>query len=84
MYLDDTQITEGKALVRKIYESSADKEKLSLIAGTSLGNLAMYYSKTKTTKKLCPYIVKPLFFYPIITRHTFETRPTILQTQSRQ
>ena len=70
MYLDDTQITEGKALVQKIYESSANKANLRTIAGTSLSNLAQYYSMiTKTTKKLCPCVGKPLFFSPIITRH---------------
>ena len=64
MYLDDTQITEGKALVRKIYESSADKEKLSLVAGTSLGNLAMYYSNNKNYEKAVSLWREALVFQP--------------------
>ena len=64
MYLDDTQITEGKALVRKIYESSANKGKLHLIAGTCLGNLAKYYSDNKNYEKAVSMCREALVFQP--------------------
>ena len=64
MYLDDTQITEGKALVRKIYESSANKGKLHLIAGTGLRNLAGYYSNNKNYEKAVSLCREALVFQP--------------------
>ena len=64
MYLDDTQIAEGKALVRKIYESSANKGKLHLIAGTCLSNLARYYSNNKNYEKAVSLWREALVFQP--------------------
>ena len=64
MYLDDTQIAEGKALVRKIYESSAKKGKLHLIAGTCLSNLARYYSNNKNYEKAVSLWREALVFQP--------------------
>ncbi len=64
MYLDDTQITEGKALVRKTYESSANKAKLRALAGTSLGNLAKYYSHNKDYEKAVTMCREALVFQP--------------------
>ncbi len=64
MYLDDTQITEGKALVRKTCESSANKGKLHLIAGTCLGNLARYYSNNKNYEKAVSMCREALVFQP--------------------
>ena len=64
MYLDDTQITEGKALVRKIYASSANKVKLREIAGTCLSNLAGYYSKNKNYEKALSLYREALIFLP--------------------
>ena len=64
MYLDDTQITEGKALVRKIYESSANKAELRSIAGTCLGNLAGYYSNKKNYEKALSIYREALVFLP--------------------
>ena len=56
MYLDDTQITEGKALVRKIYESSSNKGKLHLIAGTCLGNLTQVLCNQQRLRKSCVHV----------------------------
>ena len=64
MYLDDTQITKGKAFVRKIYESSEDKEKLSLVAGTSLSNLAGHYWDNKNYEKAASMCREALVFQP--------------------
>ena len=64
MYLDDTQITEGKALVRKIYDSSANKGKLHLIIGTCLSNLAKYYSNNKNYEKAVSMCREALVFQP--------------------
>ena len=64
MYLDDTQITEGKALVRKIYDSSANKTRLRELAGTCLSNLAGYYSKNKNYEKALSLYREALIFLP--------------------
>ena len=64
MYLDDTQITEGKVLVRKTYESSANKTRLRALAGTSLGNLAKYYSDNKDYEKAVTMCRETLVFQP--------------------
>ena len=64
MYLDDNQITEGKALVRKVYESSANKEKLRALAGTCLNNLAGYYSNNKDYEKALSLCREALVFLP--------------------
>ena len=64
MYLDDTQITEGKALVRKIYESSANKANLRALAGTCLSNLAQYYSNNKDYEKAVSMCREALVFQP--------------------
>ncbi len=64
MYLDDTQITEGKALVRKIYESSANKTELISIAGSSLINLALYYLANKDYEKALSMCREALAFQP--------------------
>ena len=64
MYLDDTQITEGKALVQKIYESSSNKAKLRSIAGTSLNNLAQYYHDNKNYEKALSLCREALIFLP--------------------
>ena len=64
MYLDDTQITEGKALVRKIYDSSANKTRLRELAGTCLSNLAWYYSKNKNYEKALSLYREALVFLP--------------------
>ena len=75
MYLDDTQITEGKALVRKIYESSANKEKLCLIAGTCLGNLAQYYATNKDYEKAVSMCQEALVFQPNLYKAHFMLVP---------
>ena len=64
MYLDDTQITEGKALVQKIYESSANKANLRALAGTCLSNLAQYYSNNKDYEKAVSMCREALVFQP--------------------
>ncbi len=64
MYLDDTQITQGKALVRKIYDSSSNKEKLRALASTCLGNLAQYYSDNKNYEKAVSICREALVFQP--------------------
>ena len=64
MYLDDTRITEGKALVRKIYDSSTNKGKLHLIASTCLSNLARYYSNNKNYEKAVFMWQEALVFQP--------------------
>ncbi len=64
MYLDDTQITEGKALVRKIYESTENKLRLHKIAGTCLNNLAGYYSNNKNYEKALSLYREALVFLP--------------------
>ena len=66
MYLDDTHITEGKALVRKIYESSSNKNKahLSSIAGPSLNNLALHYYDNKDYEKALSIYREALVFRP--------------------
>lgn len=64
MYLDDTQFTEGKALVRKIYESSANKSQLRSLAGSSLNNLARYYSNNKNYEKAVSLYREALVFQP--------------------
>ena len=64
MYMDDTQITEGKALVQKIYESSANKANLRALVGTCLGNLARYYSKNKDYEKAVSLWREALVFQP--------------------
>ena len=64
MYLDDNQITEGKALVQKIYESSSNKAELRSIAGTSLNNLAQYYYDNKDYEKALSICQEALVFLP--------------------
>ena len=64
MYLDDTQITEGKALVQKIYESSSNKAELRSIAGTSLNNLTLYYYDNKNYEKALSLCREALVFLP--------------------
>ena len=64
MYLDDTQIAEGKALVRKVYESSSDKETLRSIAGTCLSNLTKYYSDNRDYEKALSICREALVFLP--------------------
>ena len=64
MYLDDTRITEGKALVQKIYESSSNKAELRSIAGTSLNNLTQYYSDNKDYEKALSLCRETLVFLP--------------------
>ena len=64
MYLDDTQITEGKALVQKIYDSSSNKGKLRSIAGTSLNNLTLYYYDNKDYEKALSLCREALVFLP--------------------
>ena len=66
MYLDDTQITEGKALIRKIYKSSSNKNKahLSSIAAPSLNNLAHYYHSNKNHEKALLLSREALVFLP--------------------
>lgn len=64
MYLDDTRITEGKALVRKIYESSANKAQLRALSGTCLNNLAEYYEENKNYEKALSLCREALVFLP--------------------
>ena len=64
MYLDDTRITEGKALVRKIYDSSTNKANLHALAGTCLSNLARYYSNNKNYEKAVFMWQEALVFQP--------------------
>ena len=64
MYMDDTQITEGKALVQKIYESSSNKAELCTIAGPSLSNLAQYYYDNKDYEKALSICQEALVFLP--------------------
>ena len=66
MYLDDTQMTEGKALVQKIYKSSSNKNKahLSSIAAPSLKNLAQYYHSNKDYEKALLLSREALVFLP--------------------
>ena len=64
MYMDDTQITEGKARVRKIYDSSANKAHLRALAGTCLSNLAKYYSNNKNYEKALSIYQETLVFQP--------------------
>ena len=64
MYLDDTQITEGKALVQKIYESSSNKAELRALAGTSLNNLTLYYYDNKDYEKALSLCREALVFLP--------------------
>lgn len=75
MYLDDTQITEGKALVRKMYGFSANKENLRIIAGLALGNLARYYWDNKNYEKSVVMCKEALVFQP--NRH--KTRVMLVQ-----
>ena len=75
MYLDDTQITEGKALVRKIYESSANKADLRSIASTGLGNLAKYYSTNKNYEKAVSMCQEALVFQPNLYKAHFMLVP---------
>ena len=64
MYLDDTRITEGKALVRKICDSFANKAQLHVLAGTCLGNLARYYTNNKNYEKAVSMYREALVFQP--------------------
>ena len=64
MYLDDNQITEGKARVRKIYESSSNKAELCTISGPSLSNLAQYYYDNKDYEKALSICQEALVFLP--------------------
>lgn len=64
MYLDDTRITEGKALVQKIYESSANKAELRALSGTCLSNLARYYVENKNYEKALSLCREALVFLP--------------------
>ena len=64
MYMDDTQITEGKAHVRKIYDSSTNKAHLRALAGTCLSNLAKYYSNNKNYEKAASICRETLVFQP--------------------
>ncbi len=65
MYLDDTQITEGKALVQKIYESSFEQSGICTIAGTCLSNLAQYYYyDNKNYEKALSMCREALVFLP--------------------
>ena len=64
MYLDDTQIAEGKALVRKICESSANKEPLYSLIITCLTNLGKYYSNNEDYEKAVFMYREALVFYP--------------------
>ena len=64
MYLDDNQITEGKALVQKIYESYANKAPLRALASTGLRNLAQYYSDNKDYEKAVSICREVLVFQP--------------------
>ncbi len=79
MYLDDTQIIEGKALVRKIYESSPNKGKLHLIAGTCLGNLAKYYSDNKNYEKAVAICREALVFQPNHRKALFMLVPLLFK-----
>ena len=79
MYLDDTQIAEGKAFVRKIYESSPNKGKLHLIAGTCLGNLAKYYSDNKNYEKAVTICREALVFQPNHRKALFMLVPLLFK-----
>ena len=63
MYLDDNLITEGKALVQKTYESSANKANLRALAGTCLSK-AQYYSNNKDYEKAVSMCREALVFQP--------------------
>ena len=75
MYLDDTQITEGKALVQKTYESSLNKANLRSIAGTCLGNLAKYYVTNKDYEKAVSMCQEALVFQPNLYKAHFMLVP---------
>ena len=79
MYLDDTQITEGKALVQKIYESSANKANLRALVGTCLGNLARYYSKNKDYEKAVSLWREALVFQPNNQTARFSLVPLLFE-----
>ena len=79
MYLDDTQITEGKALVQKIYESSANKAQLRSLVGTCLGNLAGYYVKNKNYEKAVSMCREALVFQPNHSKVIFMLAPLLFE-----
>ena len=64
MYLDDTQIAEGKALVRKFCESSGNKEPLYSLIITCLTNLGKYYSNNENYEKAVSMYREALVFHP--------------------
>ena len=79
MYLDDTQITEGKALVQKIYESSPNKASLHALVGTCLRNLARYYSKNKDYEKAVSLWREALVFQPNNQTARFSLIPLLFE-----
>ena len=79
MYLDDTQITEGKALVRKIYDSSTNKANLRALAGTCLSNLARYYSNNKNYEKSVSLWREVLVFQPNYPKASLSLVPLLFE-----
>ena len=79
MYLDDTRITEGKALVRKIYDSSTNKAELHALAGTCLSNLAKYYSNKKNYEKALSICREALVFQPNHPKALFMLVPLLFK-----
>ena len=85
MYLDDTQITEGKALVRKIYESSANiGRKIALNCWHLPGQLSQVLFRQQKLRKSCSHVPGSPCLSAQSSQGTFYACPTILQTQSRQ
>ena len=90
IYVFGRQITEGKALVQKIYDSSSNKGKLRSIAGTCLNNLTLYYYDNKDYEKALSLCREALVFLPNhykarlkLVRLLFELNAPMIQATSQ-